>query len=63
MIRRAVGAIAAILVIAIAINTGVSAGDKEIAERAIEAYARGGLWMLATIGIAISIYIATSGDE
>ena len=59
-IRLAAATIMALLLIIIAINTTATGGDASSADRAIESYAKAGMWMLAIIGVAISIYIAST---
>jgi hypothetical protein len=63
LLRRATAVVTAALLLIIAINTSVSAGDASSAERAIESYAKAGMWMLAILGVALSLYAITdSGD-
>lgn len=59
MLRRVTAVVTAVLLLTIAINTSVSAGDATSAERAIESYAEAGMWMLAILGVALSIYVLT----
>lgn len=63
LIRRVTAVVAAVLLLIIAINTSVSAGDATSAERAIESYAKAGMWMLAILGVALSLYIVTEPGD
>lgn len=59
LLRRIAAVVTAVLLLIIAINTSVSAGDASSAERAIESYAKAAMWMLAILGVALSLYAVT----